>query len=285
MFLSAAPSQYESTWSDDGRNGGLDDEVIGSKGIGGGGSEPGGCKRCTSHPTVTTKTRTPTPAGSTTTPRPSGAEVAARFIKEALNRSYAPCEDFYSFVCSTFSGGKDATKKVDALKMFLSELRLDISSNEEDPNFDILRRLLYLSFVYGVPTFVWFGAATAHTLNQLLEAESETRDRTLDTRTDSEGLVDCMGVQLAYAAFRSLPDAERRETLPGVDLTAEQIFFVSYCLKWCSSVPGTKRAPGGLYWHSRSRCIVPLRNMAQFAEAFSCKRGDPMNPVKKCSFW
>ncbi|KAK8778519.1 hypothetical protein V5799_020139, partial [Amblyomma americanum] len=51
MFLSAAPSQYESTWSDDGRNGGLDDEVIGSKGIGGGGSEPGGCKRCTSHPT------------------------------------------------------------------------------------------------------------------------------------------------------------------------------------------------------------------------------------------
>ncbi|XP_077523437.1 uncharacterized protein LOC144134389 [Amblyomma americanum] len=202
---------------DDGRNGGLDDEVIGSKGIGGGGSEPGGCKRCTSHPTVTTKTRAPTPAGSTTTPRPSGAEVAARFIKEALNRSYAPCDDFYSFVCSTFSGGKDATKKlatrthedikrmlatmhipprfqtavekaaglyracidlasdprrseVDALKMFLSELRLDISSNEEDPNFDILRRLLYLSFVYGVPTFVWFGAATAHTLNQLLEA-------------------------------------------------------------------------------------------------------------------
>ncbi|XP_077524160.1 membrane metallo-endopeptidase-like 1 [Amblyomma americanum] len=118
-----------------------------------------------------------------------------------------------------------------------------------------------------------------------IQAESETRDRTLDTRTDSEGLVDCMGVQLAYAAFRSLPDAERRETLPGVDLTAEQIFFVSYCLKWCSSVPGTKRAPGGLYWHSRSRCIVPLRNMAQFAEAFSCKRGDPMNPVKKCSFW
>ncbi|XP_077524161.1 membrane metallo-endopeptidase-like 1 [Amblyomma americanum] len=118
-----------------------------------------------------------------------------------------------------------------------------------------------------------------------IQAESETRDRTLDTRTDKEGLVDCMGVQLAYAAYRSLPDAERRETLPGVDLTAEQIFFVSHCLKWCSSVPGTRRAPGGLYWHSRSRCIVPLRNMAQFSEAFSCKRGDPMNPVKKCSFW
>ncbi|KAK8767579.1 hypothetical protein V5799_005643 [Amblyomma americanum] len=117
------------------------------------------------------------------------------------------------------------------------------------------------------------------------QAESESRDRTLDSRTDSEGFVDFVGIQIAYAAYRSLPDAERRETLPGVDLTAEQIFFVSHCLKWCSSVPGTKRAPGGLYWHSRSRCIVPLRNMAQFAEAFSCKRGDPMSPVKKCSFF
>ncbi|XP_077524266.1 neprilysin-1-like [Amblyomma americanum] len=117
------------------------------------------------------------------------------------------------------------------------------------------------------------------------QAESETRARTLNTKTDSEGFVDFAGIQLAYAAYRSLPEAERRATLPDVGLTAEQTFFVSHCLKWCTTVPGTRRAPQGLYWHSRSRCIVPLRNMPQFAEAFSCKRGDRMNPVRKCSFW
>ncbi|XP_077523436.1 neprilysin-1-like [Amblyomma americanum] len=700
--------------ADDSRGEGVDDEVIGSKGIGGGRSVLVGGKGSISRPTVTPASRAPTPAGFTTTPSPNGAELATRLIKEALNRSYAPCDDFYSFVCSTFSGGQDvltkmgtrikeaithmlatmhipprfqgATEKaaglyracvdltsdirrseVAAVKAFLSKLRLDISNIDHDPNFNILHRLVYLSFVYGFPAFVRFSATLGLSPDQIIDmavnkedenwmktyhkensgwnlnfitytnylatydrnldaapivkriiraelvvmeffrtlgkraflfvyasvgtlgsftkgyasnddwvrlieqatsnkfkakniillrdnvtalvvllldrkqmsrddsrlliswslvrqllpladsqmmkseslkrfpnqrdrikrlcyenvvgvmplavsrryfssylppsalasvsrvvadvkqalmeklnktewiqgpmwcmmyekaqqtrvtvaypeavstesliedfyldvpdiggnftapyltarrvstldafrrdfnvsfdtanvnayysprgkrvrimggllqppvfilgapaafnygsigqigghelmhafdvggmtlnawirlvnlenttakqlytskvlclrasynqAESESRDRTLDSRTDSEGFVDFVGIQIAYAAYRSLPVAERRETLPGVDLTAEQIFFVSHCLKWCSSVPGTKRAPGGLYWHSRSRCIVPLRNMAQFAEAFSCKRGDPMNPVKKCSFF
>ncbi|KAL1469043.1 hypothetical protein MTO96_025121 [Rhipicephalus appendiculatus] len=35
----------------------------------------------------------------------------------------------------------------------------------------------------------------------------------------------------------------------------------------------------------RSRCIVPLMNMAEFSDAFGCAPGTPMNPPKKCSFW
>ncbi|XP_077523528.1 neprilysin-4-like [Amblyomma americanum] len=116
------------------------------------------------------------------------------------------------------------------------------------------------------------------------QAESEERGRTLHDQTDSEGLADFGGIRLAYDTYRSLTDDVRTEVVPGVDLTAEQTFFVFTCLKWCTTREGTRRV-WGRYWHGRSRCIVPLRNMPEFAEAFSCKRGDRMNPDRKCTFW
>ncbi|XP_077523383.1 neprilysin-1-like [Amblyomma americanum] len=118
-----------------------------------------------------------------------------------------------------------------------------------------------------------------------LKAESHSRARTTDDITDSEGFADFAGIQLAYAAYRSLPYRERQSGLPDIGLTADQTFFVSHCLKWCSTVRGTRRSARDRYWHSRSRCIVPLQNMPQFAEAFSCRRGDFMNPQSRCRFW
>ncbi|XP_077523527.1 neprilysin-3-like [Amblyomma americanum] len=116
------------------------------------------------------------------------------------------------------------------------------------------------------------------------QAESEERGRTYHGLTDAEGVADWGGIQLAYDTYRSLTDDVRTEVVPGVDLTAEQTFFIFHCLKFCTTRPGTRRG-WGLYWHGRSRCIVPLRNMPEFAEAFSCKRGDRMNPDRKCTFW
>ncbi|XP_077523501.1 neprilysin-1-like [Amblyomma americanum] len=115
--------------------------------------------------------------------------------------------------------------------------------------------------------------------------ESKFRARTTDHKTDSEGFVDYAGLLLAHDAYRKLPDEERAAVLPGVGLNAEQTFFVAHCIKWCTPDKRNKRIPGAWYWHRRSRCVVPLQNMPEFAQAFYCRPGDAMNPVNRCSFW
>ncbi|KAH9384637.1 hypothetical protein HPB48_026647 [Haemaphysalis longicornis] len=80
-------------------------------------------------------------------------------------------------------------------------------------------------------------------------------------------------------AFRERRD-ERR--LPGLPYNAKQLFFVSSCVKWCASGDakwGQRYAP---WW---KRCNVPLTHLEDFAEAFECAPGTPMNPPARCSFW
>ncbi|KAK8770321.1 hypothetical protein V5799_013206 [Amblyomma americanum] len=116
-------------------------------------------------------------------------------------------------------------------------------------------------------------------------AEAASRARTLSDNTDSEGFADFSGILLAYAAYQRLPDHLRTQMVPNVGLSADQTFFVSHCLKWCDSNAEPRRTPGSKYWAVRSRCIVPLQNMPEFANAFSCKPGDFMNPRDRCYFW
>ncbi|KAH7990019.1 hypothetical protein HPB51_026495 [Rhipicephalus microplus] len=115
------------------------------------------------------------------------------------------------------------------------------------------------------------------------QAESERAMVLVDDKADSEGFADFTGLQLAYSAYRRLQPRERLAVVPDVGLTAEQTFFVAHCLKWCDLI--AKRRPTSRYWPGHSRCIVPLRNMPEFAAAFSCSKGAPMNPKSKCSFW
>ncbi|XP_077524108.1 neprilysin-1-like [Amblyomma americanum] len=118
------------------------------------------------------------------------------------------------------------------------------------------------------------------------KAESEDRARILNDATDSEGFADFAGIALAHHAYQQLPEGRRARTVPFVGLTNDQTFFVAHCIKWCESEKARKsRSQNDRYWHSRSRCIVPLQNMPEFAEAFACQRGDTMNPAQKCDFW
>lgn len=98
---------------------------------------------------------------------------------------------------------------------------------------------------------------------------------------DSENLADFVGTLSTYAAYASLPRQERNMVLPGLNVTAERLFFINTCLKWCEDEPfaAERYAPG------RSRCLVPLINMPQFSAAFACAQGTPMNPLEKCTFW
>ncbi|KAK8783644.1 hypothetical protein V5799_009989 [Amblyomma americanum] len=43
---------------------------------------------------------------TTTTLKPDGRHLAAEFINASLNWNFAPCDDFYKFVCSRFAGNK-----------------------------------------------------------------------------------------------------------------------------------------------------------------------------------
>ncbi|KAH6933942.1 hypothetical protein HPB50_019134 [Hyalomma asiaticum] len=107
------------------------------------------------------------------------------------------------------------------------------------------------------------------------------RQAALNDTVDSENLADFVGTLMAYSAFSSLPPSKRDVTLPGVGMTANQLFFVSHCTLWCEGQKTTsmRYAPG------RSRCIVPLMNMPEFSEAFRCKEDSYMNPPNKCYFW
>ncbi|KAH8039430.1 hypothetical protein HPB51_007308 [Rhipicephalus microplus] len=103
----------------------------------------------------------------------------------------------------------------------------------------------------------------------------------LDDFSDSENIDDFVGVKIVYRAFSSLPYHERRLTLGGLNMSAERLFFIGHCIKWCSKVSNV----ADQYAPFRSRCVVPIMNMPEFSNAFGCAAVQPMNPKEKCNFW
>ncbi|XP_075744107.1 neprilysin-2-like [Rhipicephalus microplus] len=112
-------------------------------------------------------------------------------------------------------------------------------------------------------------------------AAIKARQAVINDTVDSENLADLVGSALAHVAFSSLPPVERNAKLPGLNMTAEQLFFIAYCAKWCE----TQSVRSARYAAGRLRCIVPLMNMAEFSDAFRCAPKSPMNPTDKCAFW
>jgi len=99
--------------------------------------------------------------------------------------------------------------------------------------------------------------------------------------TLAEDLADTGGLRLAWSALS-------RAHRGSVDKQTAQLFFESFAQVWCSktgeksqrlSVRTDQHAP------SRVRVNAGLSNMPEFAEAFSCPVGSPMNPAHKCSVW
>ena len=69
---------------------------------------------------------------------------------------------------------------------------------------------------------------------------------------------------------------------------ADQLFFVSYGLSWCSimrkeamrnQIENNEHAP------AMFRVNTPVSNSEDFAKAFKCPVGSNMNPKKKCLLW
>ncbi|KAI9497273.1 hypothetical protein BDB00DRAFT_951933 [Zychaea mexicana] len=112
-----------------------------------------------------------------------------------------------------------------------------------------------------------------------------------------ENMADNGGVVAAYTAFEQLwtggPLASgqpqpKHERLPGINLSPEALFFVSFARDWCSmrrpesSFVLATTDPHAL---ERFRVIGPLQNNPKFSEAFQCPSGSYMNPQKKCTLW
>ncbi|KAK9295302.1 hypothetical protein QLX08_010337 [Tetragonisca angustula] len=108
--------------------------------------------------------------------------------------------------------------------------------------------------------------------------------------TQGENIADNGGIKQAFRAYerwlRTNGDAD--ETLPGLNASGKQLFFLNFAQVWCGSMrPEATRNKLKTAVHSpgKFRVIGTLSNSEDFAEVFHCPLGAPMNPVNKCSVW
>jgi putative endopeptidase len=104
---------------------------------------------------------------------------------------------------------------------------------------------------------------------------------------EGESIADLGGVTLAYAAFQKSLVGKPRET-DANGFTPEQRFFLGYASNWAVNVrPERARLQTNTDPHPipRYRANGPLSNMAEFAKAFGCKKGDAMVRDQACKIW
>jgi putative endopeptidase len=104
---------------------------------------------------------------------------------------------------------------------------------------------------------------------------------------EGESIADLGGVTLAYAAFqRSLAGKPRETDVNG--FTPEQRFFLGWVENWAVNVrPELARLQANTDPHPlpKFRANGPLSNLAEFAKAFGCKKGDAMVRPQVCKIW
>jgi putative endopeptidase len=105
--------------------------------------------------------------------------------------------------------------------------------------------------------------------------------------TLGENTADNGGLRLAFMAFMAQTAAGQANQKPD-GLTPVQHLFVGWAQNWCSTMrPELIRMRVQTDPHSpdRIRANAVVMNMPEFGQAFGCKRGQPMYPVKMCRVW
>jgi len=98
--------------------------------------------------------------------------------------------------------------------------------------------------------------------------------------TLGENIADIGGVKMALAALHQKQGR--------ADAAADREFFLAFAQSWCANYrPEAARLQAQTNPHSTAQWRVngPVSDNADFAKAFSCKAGTPMNPEKKCVVW
>ncbi|XP_033642275.1 neprilysin-4-like [Asterias rubens] len=104
--------------------------------------------------------------------------------------------------------------------------------------------------------------------------------------TLGENIADNGGLKEAFKAFKNNVDKEMK--LPGLDLTEDQMFFMTFGHVFCSlyNAKGVDSAINyGQHSPGRYRVIGSLQNNEEFIAAYNCPPNSYMNPTKKCSVW
>ncbi|KAL6734622.1 hypothetical protein Aduo_005144 [Ancylostoma duodenale] len=108
--------------------------------------------------------------------------------------------------------------------------------------------------------------------------------------TQGENIADNGGIKQAYRAYRNyLKKHGEERRIKGLEqFNNEQMFFLGYATVWCGHM--TNDAMINLILtdpHSPQRYRVNqvLANQPEFAAAFQCDVGTPMNPTERCAVW
>ena len=103
-------------------------------------------------------------------------------------------------------------------------------------------------------------------------------------------IADVTAINASLTAYRELQSKIEEQKMPGLThFTNEQLFFITQANTWCSN-PSLLFAPRtwpdwGMHPDAFYRIVIPVINSPDFAKAFNCPVGSPMNPVKKCRLW
>ncbi len=104
--------------------------------------------------------------------------------------------------------------------------------------------------------------------------------------TLGENIADLGGVKMALYAYRKM--REGSEPVIAEGFTEDQQFFLAVGQTWCNkSTDEMTKMLLQVDPHSPAKFRVggSLMNLPEFAEAFSCEKGAPMNPENICTVW
>ncbi len=105
--------------------------------------------------------------------------------------------------------------------------------------------------------------------------------------TLGENIADLGGVKMAFTALQQLR-SNAADAVVADGFTEAQQFFLGVGQAWCSAGRNddvARRLKTDAHSPPKYRIYGALRNLPEFAAAFSCPVGTPMHPAKTCSIW
>jgi putative endopeptidase len=105
--------------------------------------------------------------------------------------------------------------------------------------------------------------------------------------TLGENIADMGGVKMAFNAYRTLRNGADK-TFVADGFNEDQQFFLAVAQAWCSQsreAESIRLLTIDPHSPPPARVFGSLRNLPEFANAFSCKAGQRMSPTQSCQVW
>ncbi|XP_011169896.1 membrane metallo-endopeptidase-like 1 [Solenopsis invicta] len=125
--------------------------------------------------------------------------------------------------------------------------------------------------------------------NYPIDQKTNEKIKNYGSKTTSDNIADTMGLQAIFKAYQKKKSETPDAALPGMeDFTDNQLFFLSFANLWCEAIKPESLiniAKDDEHSIARLRVIGSVSNSDDFATAYNCSVGSPMNPPKKCNIW